>query len=275
MGRFVHGAEEVSAGSSVCPSIFSRNSLVANDSFSAGPATCCPAYGPASPSVELHSRSCCRSDSASGPLLSSYLVSHQRCWPSCTSSLGLSMPVRSASLLPHANPLPFLPSLSSRLFFPPPLISFAHPYTVAMALVGAFLGPVTPRVLSAVGARVPPSLKGSVIGLTSTSSPALSLSSSLSPGLTAFLYSRNRTHRQFRRTSPLRSRRWSRRSLDSACGSHRRLPLLGRWVVRDAKEQAEGGLRSGGKVLCCICGKKRVYRWIVNLFSVLSSLLVN
>lgn len=37
--------------------------------------------------------------------------------------------------------------------------------TVALALVGFFLGPVTPKVLAAIGARVPPSLKGSVVSL--------------------------------------------------------------------------------------------------------------
>ncbi|GAA5902344.1 uncharacterized protein JCM6883_001375 [Sporobolomyces salmoneus] len=37
---------------------------------------------------------------------------------------------------------------------------------VAIVLVGFFFGPVTPRVLSAVGARVPPSLKSSVMSLT-------------------------------------------------------------------------------------------------------------
>ncbi|GAA5981623.1 hypothetical protein JCM11641_003920 [Rhodosporidiobolus odoratus] len=37
---------------------------------------------------------------------------------------------------------------------------------VAMVLVGFFFGPVTPKVISVVGARVPPSLKGSVISLT-------------------------------------------------------------------------------------------------------------
>ncbi|KWU41146.1 MFS general substrate transporter, partial [Rhodotorula sp. JG-1b] len=36
---------------------------------------------------------------------------------------------------------------------------------VALALVGFFLGPVTPKVLAAIGARVPPSLKGSVVSL--------------------------------------------------------------------------------------------------------------
>ncbi|GAA6032438.1 hypothetical protein JCM8097_008175 [Rhodosporidiobolus ruineniae] len=37
---------------------------------------------------------------------------------------------------------------------------------VAAVLVGIFLGPVTPKVLSVVGARSPPSLKGSVMSLT-------------------------------------------------------------------------------------------------------------
>ncbi|GAA5936081.1 hypothetical protein JCM10213_002197 [Rhodosporidiobolus nylandii] len=37
---------------------------------------------------------------------------------------------------------------------------------VAMVLVGALLGPTTPAALSAVGARVPPSLKGSTMSLT-------------------------------------------------------------------------------------------------------------
>ncbi|GAA5941255.1 MFS transporter [Sporobolomyces koalae] len=37
---------------------------------------------------------------------------------------------------------------------------------VAMVLVGFFFGPVTPRVLSVVGKRVPPSLKSSVMSLT-------------------------------------------------------------------------------------------------------------
>lgn len=36
---------------------------------------------------------------------------------------------------------------------------------VALALVGFFLGPVTPKVLAAIGVRVPPSLKGSVVSL--------------------------------------------------------------------------------------------------------------
>ncbi|GAA6008799.1 hypothetical protein JCM10207_001728 [Rhodosporidiobolus poonsookiae] len=37
---------------------------------------------------------------------------------------------------------------------------------VAMVLVGVFMGPVTPKVLSSIGARVPPSLKGSAMSLT-------------------------------------------------------------------------------------------------------------
>lgn len=37
---------------------------------------------------------------------------------------------------------------------------------IAVVLVGFFFGPVTPRVLSAVGQRVPPSLKSSVMSLT-------------------------------------------------------------------------------------------------------------
>ncbi|KAI5477518.1 hypothetical protein MNV49_006305 [Pseudohyphozyma bogoriensis] len=37
---------------------------------------------------------------------------------------------------------------------------------VALVLVGFFIGPVTPKVLSTVGARVPPSLKSSVMSLT-------------------------------------------------------------------------------------------------------------
>lgn len=40
------------------------------------------------------------------------------------------------------------------------------PIAVAMVLVGFFFGPVTPKVLSAAGARVPPSLKASVMSLT-------------------------------------------------------------------------------------------------------------
>ncbi|GAA6008771.1 hypothetical protein JCM10207_001718 [Rhodosporidiobolus poonsookiae] len=37
---------------------------------------------------------------------------------------------------------------------------------VTMVLVGVFMGPVTPKVLSSIGARVPPSLKGSAMSLT-------------------------------------------------------------------------------------------------------------
>ncbi|GAA5982327.1 hypothetical protein JCM10908_006600 [Rhodotorula pacifica] len=36
---------------------------------------------------------------------------------------------------------------------------------VALALVGFFMGPVTPKILAAIGVRVPPSLKGSVVSL--------------------------------------------------------------------------------------------------------------
>lgn len=38
--------------------------------------------------------------------------------------------------------------------------------TVAVVLVGFFIGPVTPKVLDVVGARVPPSLKASTMSLT-------------------------------------------------------------------------------------------------------------
>ncbi|GAA6006814.1 hypothetical protein JCM11491_003191 [Sporobolomyces phaffii] len=49
------------------------------------------------------------------------------------------------------------------------IIWAVHQYivnAVAMVLVGFFFGPVTPRVLSVVGKRVPPSLKSSAMGLT-------------------------------------------------------------------------------------------------------------
>lgn len=36
---------------------------------------------------------------------------------------------------------------------------------VALALVGFFFGPVTPKVLDVIGVRVPPSLKASVVSL--------------------------------------------------------------------------------------------------------------
>lgn len=41
-----------------------------------------------------------------------------------------------------------------------------HADAVAMALVGFFLGPITPKILSAVSLRVPTSLKGVVMSMT-------------------------------------------------------------------------------------------------------------
>lgn len=130
---------------------------------------------------------------------------------------------------------------------------FADPFrlTVALALVGFFVGPVTPKVLAAIGARVPPSLKGSVVSLL-VGLGALFLRRFPCGNSSSLLRPRRarirRPDRELGRTAPVRSRRRPRRVVPLAGGHDRRQWAHDRRVARGAEEPQEGGLscRRGG-----------------------------